>query len=164
VEFVFNIEFSQNSPALNDIRIDIVKFVRLTMCVPGTAIISCSLVPADGDVAKETRHTLTLQTLWLNVFIVLSHLLNTWSGQKHRHCPTERIDGYGFVVTAVRVRRKKIQQLPIATCLARPCSAQDQLALPRSELALIDMWNQLGNSVCLHNLSGGDNPQVTCLV
>jgi hypothetical protein len=117
VEFVFNIEFSQNSPALNDIRIDIVKFVRLTMCVPGTAIISCSLVPADGDVAKETRHTLTLQTLWLNVFIVLSHLLNTWSGQKHRHCPTERIDGYGFVVTAVRVRRKKIQQLPIATCL-----------------------------------------------
>ena len=95
------------------------------------------------------------------------------------------INGHGFAVTAGPLIHKKSRRLSLAACFneqqhdaivhaatyigairslpARPRFAQDQLALPRSGLALIDMWEKLRNMSCLVNSEGSHGPHITIL-
>jgi hypothetical protein len=71
-EVLFEFWLQQHS-ALKDVRINVVDLIFATLLARDSTTIRCHIVPPDGSDPVQT--TFTLRSLRINVFLIVSHVL-----------------------------------------------------------------------------------------
>jgi hypothetical protein len=113
-EVLFEFRLQQNL-ALRDVRINVVELLCATLLARDSTTIRCRIVPPDGSDPVQT--TFTLRSLRINVFLILSHVLEASLQRRSKRCPAVYINGEGFTVETINPGRKVSQLLPDAAKL-----------------------------------------------
>jgi hypothetical protein len=108
-EFFFDFRVQNNTIGLDAIRINIVDFLCATAQAPGSTMVRCQIATADASQSEQA--SLTLKNLRLNVFIILSHVLEAKPWRTHQQCPAVYVNGHGYAVETVNPGRKRYQRL-----------------------------------------------------
>jgi hypothetical protein len=107
-EILFEFRLEQHS-ALRDIRINVVDLLFATLLARDSTTIRCRIVPPDGSDPVQT--TFTLRSLRINVFLLLSHVIEASLRRRSKRCPAVYINGDGFAVETINPGREVSQLL-----------------------------------------------------
>jgi hypothetical protein len=90
-----------------DVRISVVAFIIATMQVKDSVVITCRIVPRESDTTLSSPTPFTLRELRMNVFIILSHVLDAKPWRTNQVCPAVYVNGLGTAVETINPGRKR---------------------------------------------------------